>query len=70
MNHSVHFHTIPCIITHVTKEHVSEDDITFTKVPGLQGLKHSLFDIPVVGFYLYYFQHVRISVTIHKLRSL
>ena len=29
------FHTIPCIITHVTKEHMSEDDIMFTEVPGL-----------------------------------
>ena len=39
MNHSVHFRAIPCIIAHVTKEHMSEDDIMFTKVLGLLRVK-------------------------------
>ena len=39
MNHSVHFHAIPCIITCVTKEHESEDNIMFTKVPGALRVK-------------------------------
>ena len=35
MNNSVHFLAIPWIIANVTKEHVSEDDIMFTKVLAL-----------------------------------
>ena len=33
------FYAIPCIIANVTKKHVSEDDILFTKPLAGKGLK-------------------------------